>query len=95
MDYYFYDEIDQENDPDDDEHDTYQVQMRCLSKARHSCNEMLEALRRTVLEEVELTRSELEARHSSLTLKKKPSPEKQFWTQSGSKPKIGEKSKLL
>ena len=53
MDYYFYDETDQENDPDDDKHDTYQVQMRCLSKARQSCNEMLEALRRTVLEEEE------------------------------------------
>ena len=59
MDYYFYDETDQENDPDDDEHDTYQVQMRYFfSKARHSCNEMLEALSRTVLEEEELTRSE-------------------------------------
>ena len=67
MDYYFYDETDQENDLDD-EHDvdsSYQVQMRCLSKARQSCNEMLEALRQTVLEEEELTISELEARHSS------------------------------
>ena len=91
MDYYFYDETDQENDADDDEHDTYQVQMRCLSKARHSCNEMLEALRRTVLEEEELTRSELEARNPSLTLKI-PAPEKRFWTRSGSKPKIGGKS---
>jgi hypothetical protein len=65
--------------------------MRCLSKARQSCNEILEALRQTILEEEEFTRSESEARHSSLTLKI-PAPEKRLWTRSGSKPKIGGKS---
>jgi len=67
MDYYYNDHINDENDCDDEhDMDTYIGKLHCLSKATQSCNKMLEALRRTVLEEEELTTSELEERHASL-----------------------------